>query len=125
MQIIRSGTREAPDDARPSGKPRVPGIRTEAIGLLVVSVLGLAGVAQTARRQLAEAEQTAAVNVNAAEPAALAPVLDVFPSDAERTFAATRIIQWIHERHGDGIDRVAAISRVNIPASEIRDNRRR
>jgi hypothetical protein len=45
----------------------------------------------------------------------------VFPSEAERTFAATRIVQWIRDRRG--IDRVSRMSRIAVPASEIRSNR--
>jgi cell division protein FtsI/penicillin-binding protein 2/cell division protein FtsW (lipid II flippase) len=108
MRIVQQRTRES------SGgvplKKRTPGTRLEALSLLVVSLLAIAGVAQTGRRQLAEAELSAPVNLNATDPAALAAVLDVFSSEAERTSAATRIVQWVHDR--GGIDRVSALSRI-------------
>src|SRR4029078_12593317 len=116
MRVVRRSTRESPAGDRSSRKPRVPGLRIEAIGLLIATLLAIVGAAQTARRQLADAELTGsialqptsqpAVDLNTIETAALAPVLDVFPSDAERTFAATRIVQWVRDR--GGIDRVSA-----------------
>lgn len=116
MRVVTS--RSTPAVGRPSG------LRIEALGLLIVSLLAIAGVVQTARRQLAEAEQTApAVNLNATDPAALAAVLEIFPSDAERQFAATRITQWVRDRAAGGIDRVAAIARITVPATDIRTNR--
>ena len=105
-----------------SKKVRVPGIRLEALLLLIASLLAIAAVGQTARRQLFEAQQNSSVNLNATDPAILAPLLDVFPSDAERIFAATRITQWIGHRAG-GIDRVSAISRITVPAGDIAADR--
>ena len=96
----------------------MPAARVEAIGLLVASLIAMAGVAQTARRQLAD--DAPIVNVNATEPAALAAVLDVFPSPAERTFAASRIMQWITGR--GGIDRVSMLSRITVPAADVQSN---
>jgi len=131
MRIVRQPTGESAASQVPVGKRRMPATRVEVFALLVVSLLAIAGSAQTCRRQLAEAELTApiglestsqpAVNVNATEPAALAKVLDVFPSDAERTFAATRIVQWVRDR--GGIDRVSTLSRISIAAAGIRGNR--
>jgi len=119
MRIVRQPTREsATGGARglqtPGAKRRVPGIRIEAIGLLVATLIATAAVAQTARRQLAESAPTPVLNLNTTDPAALAAVLDVFPSDTERTAAATRIVQWIRDR--GGIDRVSSLSRITSPS---------
>jgi len=128
MRIVRPRIPASPVGELSAGKRRMPGAKVEFLALLVVSLLAIAGVAQTARRQLADAELGALiatgspsqspVNVNATEPAALAVVLDVFPSPAERTFAATRMLQWIRGR--GGIDRISSLSRITIPAAEIR-----
>ncbi|HEX5069619.1 MAG TPA: FtsW/RodA/SpoVE family cell cycle protein [Vicinamibacterales bacterium] len=130
MRIVRQPTRSSTAGDAGSRKRRVPGTRAEALGLLVASLLAVAGAAQTSRRQLADAELTGsialqaaaqpAVNLNAAAAAELAPVLDVFPSDAERTFAATRIVQWVRDRAG--VDRVSALARIVVPASGIRSD---
>jgi len=121
MRIVRSEKGQLSAGPAPSRKRRVPGITVEARLLLFVSVLAIAMTAETARRRLAEAEQVApVVNLNAADPAALAVLGDVFPSEAERTFAATRIVQWVRDR--GGIDRVSAISSIAIPAGDIRAN---
>src|SRR5580765_46803 len=121
MRIVRSEKGQLSAGPAPSRKRRVPGITVEARLLLFVSVLAIAMTAETARRRLAEAEQFApVVNLNAADPAALAVLGDVFPSQAERTFAATRIVQWVRDR--GGIDRVSAISSIPIPAGDIRAN---
>jgi cell division protein FtsI/penicillin-binding protein 2/cell division protein FtsW (lipid II flippase) len=118
MRIVQQRTRESSGDV-PRKKRRMPGTRLEALLLLAASLLAIAGVAQAGRRRLAESELSAPVNLTATDPAALAAVLDVFPSEPERTFAATRIVQWIQDR---GIDRVSALSRITIPAAEIRGN---
>lgn len=130
MRIVRSSTRESPAGDVSFLKRRVRGTRAEAIGLLVASLFAIAAAAQTSGRQLADAELTGsialqpaaqpAVNLNSTGAAALAPVLDVFPSEPERAFAAARIVSWIGER--GGIDRVSALSRLSIPASEIQTN---
>ena len=109
----------------------MPAIKIEALSLLVVTLLAVAGLAQTARRQLADADlgagiaQSSAareqVNVNTATAAELAAVLDVFSSPAERTFAATRIVEWIQGR--GGIDRLSTLSRIVVPATAIRADR--
>ena len=114
MRIVQQRTRESSGPVARQ-KRRVPGARVEALLLLAVSLLAIAGVAQSGRRQLAEAQFGAPLNVNATDPAALAAVLDVFSSEADRTLAATRILRWIQER--GGIDRVSALSRITTPGS--------
>jgi cell division protein FtsI/penicillin-binding protein 2/cell division protein FtsW (lipid II flippase) len=113
MRVIQRRTRESSGDAPPK-KRRIPGARREALLLLAVSLLIIAGVAQASRRQLAEAGSP--VNLNATNAATLAAVLDTFPSDADRMSAATRILQSIHDR--GGIDRVSQISRITTPGGD-------
>jgi cell division protein FtsW (lipid II flippase) len=61
-----------------------------------------------------------AVNVGQANPPALAAQLSVFPSPAERTFAATRIKQWIAE-HGP-LTHVGMLASITVPAPSILEN---
>lgn len=104
--------------------------RLEGFGLLATTLVAALGLWLTYRQQNPALERVAEDLVHAtvlnlsAAPAAedLAPFLTVYPSTAERLFAARVAAQWLQD-HG-GVTHVGALARVSVPAARVRADRR-
>ncbi|HTM05171.1 MAG TPA: FtsW/RodA/SpoVE family cell cycle protein [Vicinamibacterales bacterium] len=103
--------------------------RLECLALVAVTLVILTGFWTIHRRQQATLDAAsrdlgngAIVRLATVDAATLAPVLDVFPSAAERQYAADAVTRYVHDQ--GSLTHVGALAAVTIPIEEFQHDRR-